>query len=110
MPTSGDFPLQLSLPAGTDPVDISVLNANFETINDYASSNDSNITTITSNGWVTTDRINNGAVSAAKLGSGTVPSTMVVEYVAGERVYIQQAAPTTTGWNSANAGTLWISW
>jgi hypothetical protein len=108
MPTSGDFPLQLSLPAGTDPVDISVLNANFETINDYAASNDANITAITANGWVTNDRVT--SITPNKLAPGTVPSGVVVEYVAGERVYIQQTEPTTTGWNSANAGTLWISW
>ena len=108
MPTTGDFPLQLSLPLGTDPVDIAVLNTNFNDINDFAADVTTDLNAIKANGWVTSDRIT--SMAANKLASGTVPSGVVVEYVAGERVYIQQTEPTTTGWNSANAGTLWISW
>jgi hypothetical protein len=108
MPTTGDFPLQLSLPLGSDPVDISVLNTNFETINEYAATNDTLLDTMNQNGWVTNDRVT--SITPNKLSSGTLPSGVVVEYVAGERVYIQATEPTTTGWNSANTGTLWISW
>jgi hypothetical protein len=108
MPTSGDFPLQLSLPLGSDPVDVSVLNANFETINTFADTTSTDLTAIKANGWVTNERIT--SMTANKLAAGTVPSGVVVEYVASKRVYIQQGEPSTSGWNAGNAGTVWISW
>lgn len=72
MPNTGDSPLQLTLPIGSDPVDIAVLNANFETINDYADSNNTNVTAITANSWVVSDRIAAGAVVTAKITDANV--------------------------------------
>lgn len=108
MPTTGDFPLQLSLPLGTDPVDIAVLNANFDVINEHAADVTTELNAIKANGWVTSDRVS--SISGSKLSGGTVPSSVTVENIAGKRVYIQETEPTTTGWDTANTGTLWISW
>jgi hypothetical protein len=72
MPTTGDFPLQLSLPTGADPVDVSVLNANFEKVNDYAGENDTDIAAITANNWVSTSRIADSAVTTAKIANANV--------------------------------------
>lgn len=105
MPTTGDFPLQLSLPLGSDPVDVSVLNANFEVINEHAGSVDTSVTAITSNGWVTTDRIAANAVTAAKVADGALPLAKL-----SPAIYVQQVAPTTTGWGAEKTGTVWISW
>jgi hypothetical protein len=77
MPTTGDFPLQLSLPLGTDPVDVSVLNANFEKINEYAIDNDADGSVSTgrlADGAVTTAKITDANVTAAKL-AGTLDLT-----------------------------------
>jgi hypothetical protein len=72
MPTTGDFPLQLSLPTGADPVDVSVLNANFEKVNDYAGENDTDIAAITANSWVSTSRIADSAVTTVKIANANV--------------------------------------
>jgi hypothetical protein len=105
MPTTGDFPLQLSLPLGSDPVDVSVLNANFEVINEHAGSVDSSITTITSSNWVTADRIAPNAVTANKIPDNSIPLGKLTP-----AFYVQVTAPTTTGWGSEKTGTVWISW
>ena len=105
MPTTGDFPLQLSLPLGSDPVDVSVLNANFEAINTHAGSVDSSITAITSNGWVSVDRIAANAVTAAKVADNALPLSKL-----SPAFYVQTTQPVTTGWGGEKTGTVWISW
>ena len=105
MPTTGDFPLQLSLPLGSDPVDVSVLNTNFEVINEHAGSVDSSLTAITANGWVSSDRIAANAVTAGKVAHGALPLAKL-----SPAIYVQTTQPVTTGWGGEKTGTVWISW
>lgn len=95
MPTTGDFPLQLSLPLGTDPVDISVLNANFVKINDYAATNDTDLDTVNANGWVSTGRIADGAVTAVKIADGVVSATKLASTLDLTGKTVSVAAPSS---------------
>ena len=95
MPTTGDLPLQFSLPLGSDPVDISVLNANFEKVNDYAIANDADIDTITAGGWVSTDRIAANAVTTAKITDANVTAAKLAATLDLTGKTVSVAAPSS---------------
>jgi hypothetical protein len=94
MPTTGDFPLQLSLPTGADPVDVSVLNANFEKVNDYAGENDTDIAAITANSWVSTSRIADSAVTTAKVANLNVTAEKLAATLVLTGKTVSVAAPS----------------
>lgn len=94
MPTTGDFPLQLSLPLGTDPVDIAVINANSVKVNTYAGTNDTNIAAIVANNWVSTSRIADAAVTTLKIADANVTAAKLAATLDLTGKTVSVAAPS----------------
>ena len=101
MSTVGDAPLSLVLPDAGDTVSLGVLNSNYVAINVFAAAKDAALAAISSAGWVSTDRLADGAVSNVKVASGLDGSKVTSGAVydstrwGGRKVFVASSAPSS---------------
>lgn len=100
MATSTGTPLNLVKPAPGDTIDLAVLNGNSDSINSFASDHETRLDAVEANGWVSTAKIADGAVTNAKVTSidgAKVTSGAVYNSTRwnGRKLHVSATAPTT---------------
>lgn len=91
MATTGDAPLNLTLPSAGDNISLPVLNANYEAINLLADNHEDRLDVIEANNWVTNARIASG-VDGSKVTTGAVYNSTRWN---GAQIFYSTTAPTS---------------